>query len=380
MMLIGKVESAMNLLITGADGFIGRNLRAALQQFDHRLFLLEVGSTDQELIDAAMHADFVFHLAGVNRPKDDAEFQTGNAEYTEKLLGALENGKRPPVLISSSTQAALDNPYGKSKLRAENAVRRYHARIKSPVYIYRLTNVFGKWSRPNYNSAVATFCHNVARGLPITIDDPDHVLRLIYIDDVIAEFIRALEGSPTSSGPEFCTAGPEHEATLKRISSLIWGFHSIRTTFNLPDQRQPFVRKLFATYQSFLPPNQLAYAPKTHTDERGVFAELMHMNSYGQVSVNVTRPNVSKGSHWHQSKHEKFIVVSGCGVIRFRNPFEDRIYSYEVSGETISVVDVPPGYVHIIENTGGADLVTLMWASEVFDPKRADTYQHKFEE
>ena len=378
MMFIKKVKTAVNLLITGAEGFIGRNLRAALQQFDHRLFLLEADSTDEELADAAAHADFVFHLAGVNRPKDDAEFQTGNADYTEKLLKALENGKRPAVLFSSSTQASLDNPYGKSKLQAEEAIRRYHTRIKSPVYIYRLTNVFGKWSRPNYNSAVATFCHNIARDLPITIDNPDHVLRLVYIDDVIAEFLRALAGFPSCSGTGFCSAGPEHEATLKRVSSLIWAFYSVRTTFNLPNQHDPFVRKLFATYQSFLPPDQLAYAPKTHTDARGSFAELMHMNSYGQISVNVTKPNVSKGSHWHQSKHEKFIVVSGCGVVRFRNPFEDGVYSYTVSGESLSVIDVPPGYVHIIENTGGSDLVTLMWASEVFDPQRADTFHQNF--
>ena len=290
----------------------------------------------------------------------------------------LEDGKRPPVLISSSTQAALDNPYGRSKLLAENAVRRYRERTHSPVYLYRLTNVFGKWSRPNYNSAVATFCHNIARGLPITVADPDTVVRLIYIDDVIAEFLRALADAPTHGDGGFCAAGPEHEASLQRIVSLLTEFSSIPVTLGLPDQHDPFVRKLFSTYQSFLPPDRLAYAPKTHADARGSFTELLHMGGYGQISVNVTRPGVSKGSHWHESKHEKFIVVSGSGFVRFRSPFEERIYSYAVSGETVTVIDVPPGYVHIIENTGEHDLVTLMWASEVFDPDRADTYRQDF--
>ena len=370
----------MNLLITGADGFIGRNLRAALQQTDHRLLLLDVDSTDVQLHSAAAQADFVFHLAGVNRPQREQEFFTGNADFTQVLLAALENGKRPPVLISSSTQAALSNPYGKSKLQAEEAMRGYHARTGAPVHIYRLTNVFGKWSRPNYNSAVATFCHNIANGLPITVSDPDYKLRLVYIDDVVAEFLRALDGSPTPGPDGFYAAGPEHEATLQRIVSLIHGFHAVRATLNLPDQQDPFVRKLFATYQSFLPPDRLSYTPKTHADERGSFTELLHMNGYGQVSVNVTKPGVCKGSHWHQTKHEKFIVVSGRGVIRFRSPFSDTVYTYEVGSEPMTVVDVPPGYVHLIENVGDSDLVTLMWASEVFDPDRADTWYYKFDE
>lgn len=370
----------MNLLITGADGFIGRNLRTALQQTDHRLLLLDVNSTDTDLQSAAAQADFVFHLAGVNRPQDEREFFSGNADFTELLLAALERGKRPPVLISSSTQAALNNPYGRSKLRAEDAMRSYHAATGTPVYIYRLTNVFGKWSRPNYNSVVATFCHNVARDLPITVSDPTYILRLVYVDDVIAEFLRAMDGSPAAEPSGFCTAGPEHEATLQQIASLIHGFHAVRTTLDLPDQQDPFVRKLFATYQSFLPPDRLAYTPLTHADDRGSFTELLHMGGYGQVSVNVTKPGVCKGSHWHHTKHEKFIVVSGRGVIRFRSPFASEVYIYEVSGEAMTVVDVPPGYVHLIENTGDCDLITLMWASEVFNPGRPDTWRFQFEE
>ncbi|MBN1777196.1 MAG: NAD-dependent epimerase/dehydratase family protein [Clostridiales bacterium] len=370
----------MNLLITGANGFIGRNLRAALQQSDHRLLLIDVSSSAAEFARAANDADFVFHLAGVNRPDNDAEFRTGNADLTEKLVEALEKGKRPPVLISSSTQAALQNPYGVSKAMAEQALRRYGSRAKSPVYVYRLTNVFGKWSRPNYNSAVATFCYNTARGLPITVNDPDAVLRLVYIDDVITEFLRALNGKPTRGDDGFYTAGPEQEITLKKLISLLRSFSRARSTLDLPDQRSAFAKKLFATYQSFLPPDRLAYTPKAHADERGSFAELLHMNAYGQMSVNVTKPHVTKGFHWHHTKHEKFIVVSGRGVIRLQDPFGGEVYTYEVSGKNITVVDIPPGYVHTIENTGGSDLVTLMWANEVFDPAHADTFHREFQE
>ncbi|HPF87120.1 MAG TPA: NAD-dependent epimerase/dehydratase family protein [Candidatus Limiplasma sp.] len=369
----------MNVLITGADGFIGRNLRAALRQFDHRLFLIDIASSDDDLAAAAAQADFVFHLAGINRPKEVNEFQAGNTDFTVSLLAALENGKKPPVLISSSTQAALDNPYGKSKRDAEDAVHAYQARVHSPVYIYRLTNVFGKWSRPNYNSAVATFCHNIAHDLPITVSDPQYLLRLVYIDDVIDEFLRAFQGNPTVDANGFCSAGPQHEATLAQIVALIRKFHAVSTTLNLPDQRDPFVRKLFATYQSFLPPDRLAYVPKSHADTRGSFTELMHMLGYGQISVNVTKPNVRKGSHWHHTKHEKFIVVSGHGIIRFRNPFDTQVYSYPVGSNVITVIDVPPGYIHTIENIGPDDLVTLMWASEIFDPEHPDTYQQNFE-
>lgn len=379
-MFVWEGGSAMNLLITGAEGFIGRNLRAALQQFDYRLFLIDVDSSAGEFAYAAANADFVFHFAGVNRPENAKDFQTGNADYTSALLGALENGKRPPVLMTSSTQAALNNPYGKSKLKAEQALRRYNNRIKSPVYIYRLTNVFGKWSKPNYNSAVATFCHNIARGLPISVSDPDNTLRLVYIDDVIAEFLRALDGNPTYDDTGFCTAGPEHEVTLKRIASLLRTFSLARSSLDLPDQRNAFVRKLFATYQSFLPPDQLAYTPKTHADERGSFTELLHMNTYGQMSVNVVKPHVTKGMHWHQTKHEKFIVVSGHGVIRLRDPFGGQVYSYEVNGKAVTIVDIPPGYVHTIENIGSSDLITLMWANEVFNPAHADTFHREFQE
>lgn len=363
----------MNLLITGANGFMGKNLCATLRTRGDKLYLIDTDATEDDIHTAASDADFVFHLAGVNRPKDNSEFQTGNAEFTQHLLELLANGKKPPVLMSGSTQAALDNPYGLSKRAAEVAVESYGARTGATIYLYRLTNAFGKWSRPNYNSAVATFCYNIARGLPITVSDPLKEIRLVYIDDIVSEFLRALEGKPTLGQGGFCLVEPEHAVTLGRMVELLQSFHDSRDTLDLPNQSDPFVRKLFATYQSFLPPDGFAYQPTTHTDDRGSFTELLHMGGYGQISVNVSKPHIVKGEHWHHTKHEKFIVVAGCGVIRFRNACSGEVYEYPVNGGMPTVVDIPPGYTHNIENLGETDMVTLMWASEAFDPNKPDT-------
>ena len=365
----------MNLLITGANGFMGKNLCATLRQRGDTLLRVDVETTEAELREAAQKADFVFHLAGVNRPKEESDFQKGNANFTEHLLALLEQGKKPPVLLSGSTQAALDNPYGKSKLQAEKAVRAYGERTGAAVYLYRLTNAFGKWSRPNYNSAVATFCYNIARDLPITVSDPTRVLRLNYIDDIVEEFIRALTGNPTRGEGGFCAVKPEHDVTLERLVGLLEGFRAVRTSLALPDQTDPFVRKLYATYQSFLPEDGFSYQPTVHADARGSFTELLHMGGYGQISVNVAKPHICKGEHWHHTKHEKFIVVAGHGVIRFRDPYTAEVIAYDVSGDALSVVDIPPGYTHNIENLGDTDMVTLMWASEAFDPNRPDTFR-----
>ncbi len=366
----------MNILITGAEGFMGRNLREALYQrpgAQHDTFaLIDVRSPEAELRAAARVADFVFHLAGVNRPEDPADFMRGNGGFTETLLAMLEEGKRPPVLLSSSTQAATQNPYGESKRAAEQAVRDYGLRSGVPVLIYRMTNAFGKWSRPNYNSAVATFCHNIARGLPISLSDPEAMLRLNYIDDICAEFIRALNGHPTREG-DFCAVHPVHEIKLGDLSALLNTFHSGRDALDVPDQSDPLVRKLFATYLSFLPPDDFARPTVTHADERGSFTELLHMGGHGQVSVNVSRPHVAKGDHWHHTKHEKFIVLAGEGVIRLRKIGDGTILSYRVSGDTPMAVDIPPGYTHSIENLGDTDMLTLMWANERFCPEAPDT-------
>lgn len=366
----------MNILITGARGFMGKNLRSALtgRYGDaHRLMLLDMPHTEEELLAAAAEADFVFHLAGVNRPTDPADFQKGNADFTRQLLTLLkERGKRPPVLLSSSIQAALENPYGQSKLSAEQAVADYGRGTGSAVYLYRLPNVFGKWSRPNYNSAVATFCHNVARGLPITVNDPSVTLRLVYIDDVVEEFLRAMEGQPHREG-EWCTVQPVHEVNLGHMAELIQSFPALRDSLTAPDQSDPLVKKLYATYLSFLPPEDFSRPTVTHADQRGSFTELLHMGSRGQVSLNVSRPHITKGDHWHQTKHEKFIVLQGEGVIRFRKVGDSTVIAYKVSGENLTVVDIPTGYTHSIENTGDTDMLTLMWANEVFDPAHPDT-------
>ena len=366
----------MNILITGARGFMGKNLRSALTGRcgdAHRLMLLDMPHTEEELLAAAAEADFVFHLAGVNRPTDPADFQKGNADFTRHLLELLkENGKRPPVLLSSSIQAALENPYGQSKLSAEQAVADYGRETGAAVYLYRLPNVFGKWSRPNYNSAVATFCHNVARGLPITVNDPSVTLRLVYIDDVVEEFLRAMEGQPHREG-EWCTVQPVHEVNLGHMAELIQSFPGLRDSLTAPDQSDPLVKKLYATYLSFLPPEDFSRPTVTHADQRGSFTELLHMGSRGQVSLNVSRPHITKGDHWHQTKHEKFIVLQGEGVIRFRKVGDSTVIAYKVSGENLTVVDIPTGYTHSIENTGDTDMLTLMWANEVFDPAHPDT-------
>lgn len=366
----------MNILITGANGFMGRNLCAALkaagEQRELNLFPIDVQSTEEELNSAAQQADFVFHLAGVNRPTDPQDFKRGNSDFTIRLLGLLEAGKNPPVLLSGSIQAALDNPYGQSKLAAEMALKAYGERCGTPVYLYRLPNAFGKWSRPNYNSAVATFCHNIARGLPITVNDPEVRLNLVYIDDIVAEFLRAMDGAPNQEN-DFCAVRPVHEITLGALADTLRSFAAMRDSLTVPDQSDPLVRKLHATYLSFLPPEDFARTPVTHSDMRGSFTELIHMGGHGQVSLNVSKPHIVKGEHWHHTKHEKFIVIAGEGVIRLRKLGDETVISYKVSGDTMTVVDIPPGYTHNIENLGDTDMLTLMWANEAFDPAVPDT-------
>lgn len=365
----------MQILITGAKGFMGRNLTCALrsERPQEQLLLIDADSTAEEVRAAAQSADFVFHLAGVNRPEKQEDFMQGNRDFTQSLMAALAEGKKPPVLLSSSIQAALDNPYGQSKRAAEEAVRAYGERTGAPVYLYRLPNVFGKWSRPHYNSAIATFCYNTARGLPITVSDPAVRLRLCYIDDVVAECLRALDGKAAQAEDGLCRVEPEHQILLGDLADQIASFRDMRNRLDVPDQSDPLTAKLYATYLSFLPQEDFARTPTIHADERGYFAELIHMQGHGQVSVNVSRPHITKGEHWHHTKHEKFIVLSGEGVIRFRKPEESTVIVYHVSGDTPKIVDIPPGYTHNIENTGDTDMITLMWANECFNPAAPDT-------
>ena len=364
----------MRIMITGAGGFMGRNLCEVLREChpEDRLDLIDLATTREALESAAAEADFVFHLAGVNRPRDPDEFMRGNGDFTLELTALLERGKRPPVVLASSIQAALDNPYGASKRAAEDAVAAYARRCETRAYLYRLPNVFGKWSRPNYNSVVATFCHNIARGLPITVNDPAAQVPLVYIDDVAA-FAPALEGAAMPDAEGRYAVKPEYRITVGDLAAMLGRFRDMRDRLECPDQSDPLTAKLYATYLSFLPPEDFARPTVTHADTRGSFTELLHLGGHGQVSVNVSRPHITKGEHWHHTKHEKFVVLSGEGVIRFRRPGDATVISYRVSGDVPQVVDIPPGYTHNIENTGDTDMITLMWANECFDPARPDT-------
>ena len=365
----------MRIMITGAGGFMGRNLCEVLRECrpEDRLDLIDLATTREALESAAAEADFVFHLAGVNRPRDPDEFMRGNGDFTLELTALLERGKRPPVVLASSIQAALDNPYGASKRSAEDAVAAYARRCETRAYLYRLPNVFGKWSRPNYNSVVATFCHNIARGLPITVNDPAAQVPLVYLDDVAAAFVRALEGAAVPDAEGRYAVKPEYRITVGDLAAMLGRFRDMRDRLECPDQSDPLTAKLYATYLSFLPPEDFARPTVTHADTRGSFTELLHLGGHGQVSVNVSRPHITKGEHWHHTKHEKFVVLSGEGVIRFRRPGDATVISYRVSGDVPQVVDIPPGYTHNIENTGDTDMITLMWANECFDPARPDT-------
>ena len=360
----------VNILVTGAAGFVGKNLCAELRNRKLGEVLEYDLNTDPALLSVyAKECDFVFHLAGVNRPKEEKEFMEGNFGFTSLLLSALEEyGNKAPVLVTSSIQAQLDNPYGKSKKAGEDLMRAYGEKTGAPVLIYRLPNVFGKWCRPNYNSAVATFCYSIARDEEITVNDPERMMQLVYIDDVVEECIAALEGRGRGA------VTPVHEIKLGRIAELLYSFRESRKTLSLPDFSDPIAKKLYSTYLSYLPREDFAYPLKMNTDERGSFTEFLRTPDRGQVSVNVAKPGIVKGNHWHHTKNEKFLVVSGEAVIRFRAPNETDVIEYRVSGQALEVVDIPPGYTHNIENVGTTDLVTVMWANEPFDPERPDTY------
>lgn len=365
----------MNVLVTGANGFIGKNLVVALKsQKCTTVFEYDL-DTDLALLDEyCKQADFVFHLAGVNRPKEQSEFIEGNLGFTSKLLETLEKHNNTcPVMISSSIQATLDNPYGQSKKAGEDLLFKYGQQTGAKVLVYRFPNVFGKWCRPNYNSAIATFCHNLARDLPITVNDPDVVLNLVYIDDVVNELINALEGKETRVG-DFCEVREVYQKRLGDIVDLIYSFKNSREERSIPNMSDPFTKKLYSTYLSYLPKDKFSYELKMNVDNRGSFTEFIKTLDRGQISFNVSKPGVVKGNHWHRTKNEKFLVVSGKGVLRFRKIDEDEVIEYFVSGDKLEVVDIPVGYTHNIENLGDSDMVTIMWANEPFDPDNPDTY------
>jgi UDP-2-acetamido-2,6-beta-L-arabino-hexul-4-ose reductase len=365
----------MKILVTGAKGFIGKNLIAELKNRKHTNIFEYDMDTDPALLDQyCKEADFVFHLAGVNRPKDQSEFMEGNFGFTSTLLATLSEYKNNcPIMISSSIQAELDNPYGKSKKAGEDLLFRYGKESGAKVLVYRFPNVFGKWCRPNYNSAVATFCHNIAHDLPINVNDPSVVMHLVYIDDVIEELINALNVKESKAG-DFCEVPVVCTITLGEIADLIYSFKRSRDERSIPDMSDAFTKKLYSTYLSYLSEDKFSYELKMNVDNRGSFTEFIRTPERGQVSVNISKPGITKGNHWHHTKNEKFLVVSGKGVIRFRRIDTDEIIEYFVSGDKMEVVDIPTGYTHNIENLGDKDMVTIMWANESFDPERPETY------
>ena len=381
----------MKILVTGANGFIGRNLTATLHNIrmgkdksfgitdNLTIYEYDIESSESLLDAYCADCDFVFHLAGVNRPKEQHEFMDGNFGFTSLLLDTLKKHHNTcPIMVSSSIQAMLDNPYGKSKKAGEDLIFSYGKDVGADVYVYRFPNVFGKWCRPNYNSAIATFCYNIANGLPIQVNDPSVVMNLVYIDDVVAELMAALNNQAHINEQGYSFVPVVHSAALGEIAELLYSFKNSREDLSIPDMAGcGLTKKLYATYLSYLPTDGFCYPLKMNTDERGSFTEIIRTADRGQFSVNISKPGITKGEHWHHTKNEKFVVVSGKGLIQFRKIGSDEVIEYHVSGEKLEVVDIPPGYTHNIINEGSTDLVTFMWCSECFHPERPDTYSMK---
>ena len=395
----------MNILITGAAGFVGKNLTAALQSVKDgkdrthpglaigTLYLYDLDSPDSVLEEGCKNADFVFNLAGVNRPQNQEEFMQGNFGFASRLLDTLNKYNNTcPVMLASSIQATLvgryaNGEYGKSKKAGEELFFQYAARTGAQVLVYRFPNLFGKWCRPNYNSAVATFCHTLANDLPITVNDPAVELALLNIDDLVQEMFCALEGKPHRcefEGVEtrlqdtgrYCAAPVTHRVTLGQIVELLERFQNQPKTLTMPEiPHNSFAKKLYSTYLSYLPKEKIAFPLKMNVDDRGSFTELLRTQQCGQFSVNISKPGITKGQHWHHSKWEFFMVVSGKGLIQMRKIGSDEVLNFEVSGEKIEAVHMIPGYTHNIINLSDTqDLVTVMWANECFDPGKPDTF------
>ena len=378
----------MNILVTGAKGFVGRNLCEALKTIRDgkdktrtgllvsAVYEYDVDTAPTLLDEYCQKADFVFHLAGVNRPKDVFEFMEGNYGFASTLLNTLQKyGNYCPVMLSSSIQAALDNTYGESKKAGEEALFEYGKRTGAKVLVYRFPNIFGKWCRPNYNSVVATFCNNIANDLPIQVNDPSTTLELLYIDDLVTEMLDALEGREHQK-EGFCYCPVTHKATLGHIVELLHQFANQPQTLLIPEiPSGSFEKKLYSTYLSYLPKEKVAFPLKMNVDERGSFTELVHTQNCGQMSINISKPGITKGQHWHHTKWEFFIVVSGHGLIQERRIGSNEILEFEVSGEHIQCVHMLPGYTHNIINLSDTEnLVTVMYCNEVFNPEKPDTY------
>ena len=365
----------MKILVTGSNGFIGKNLITELRNLGYTNIFEYDKETDRDKLKTyTKEADFVFHLAGANRPTNEEDFEKDNVSFTEEILEELKYNKNfCPIMLASSIHVNRNDLYGKTKRISEELLFEYEKETGVKVLIYRFTNVFGKWCKPNYNSVIATFCHNIANSIPIIVNDPTVKLDLLYIDDLVKELVNALEGNETKNG-RYCEVKKVYTESLGEIARLLSDFKESRKTKLIPNMNKEFVKKLYSTYLSYLPKDEFSYSLKMNEDERGSFTEFIKTKERGQVSINISKPKIIKGNHWHHTKNEKFLVVSGKGVVRFRKIDSDEIIEYYVSGEKLEVIDIPVGYTHNIENLGDTDMVTIMWANESYDPKNPDTY------
>lgn len=364
----------MNILITGADGFIGKNLQAHLAERADLVVRCFTRNEDAALLpELVREVDFVFHLAGVNRPQDPQEFQVGNTDLTRNLCNAIKRSGRPvSVLYTSSSQAELPTPYGSSKRGAEELLLELAASHATPVFLFRLPNVFGKWARPNYNSAVATFCHNIAHGLSIQINDPDAMVNLVYIDDVISRFMALMDGE-VSVGP-FVSVEPQYSITVGELAEQLHIFRDSRQTLVTEAVGAGLTRALYATYLSYLPTARFTYEVPKYGDSRGVFVEVLKTRDSGQFSFFTAHPGITRGGHYHHSKTEKFLVIRGKACFRFRHIISDEFHELFTSGEQPEIVETVPGWAHDITNVGDDEMVVMLWANEIFDREHPDTY------
>lgn len=365
----------MKILITGASGFIGKNLQQYLKEKkDHDIITFDRQDDFSKIEENIDNIEFIFHLAGENRPDNPNDFYKGNTDLTKSIIELINNKNlHIPILYTSSIQAVKENDYGKSKKMAENALIEYGQNSKA--FIYRLHNVFGKWSRPNYNSVIATFCYNVVNNIELTINDSETELELIYIDDIITEFSNLLDGiGPTKMEDEYCYVNPIYNITLGKLAELIKSFKQSMNSIQVPETGDDFTKKLFSTYLSYVPLDEMVFTPKMNVDERGSFTELIRTESAGQMSVSVSKPGIVRGNHYHHTKMEKFIVVKGKAKIKFKHVITEEEKEYLVDDTDLKIVNIPVGYTHMIENISNDEMILLIWCNELFDINKPDTY------
>ncbi len=362
----------MNIVITGAKGFIGKNLSLFLrEQGAHNIVEIDIDTSETELSEALQSADFVFHLAGVNRPKNESEFKEGNTDLTSHIVSILKvSGRKVPLMISSSTQAVSDNAYGASKAQAEKVVEAYGQETGSPYFIYRFPNVFGKWCRPNYNSFVATFCHNILNDIEVNIHDANAPVTLIYIDDVCKCLMALLDGD-TPSGSTKVT--PEYPTTVGYVADTLNGFKGSRDSLTIDNVGVGLVRALYSTYLSYMQPDQFSYTIPSYGDERGVFSEMLKTKQAGQFSFFTAHPGITRGGHYHHTKNEKFLVIKGQALFKFEHVITGERYELSVDSDTPEIVETVPGWSHDVTNVGSEELIVMLWANEIFDREAPDT-------